>query len=85
MPVPQRVDLGASHICKNTYSGFFLLPSSSFLLTPDSWLLAPILGLAAKVRCSRRFSCRVGRRAGPEKIIENGAISQDDQLRRNFA
>jgi hypothetical protein len=28
--------LGASHICKNTSSGSFLLPSSSFLLAPDS-------------------------------------------------
>jgi hypothetical protein len=27
---------GASHICKNTSSGSFLLPSSSFLLAPDS-------------------------------------------------
>jgi hypothetical protein len=33
---------GASHICKNTSSGSFLLPSSSFLLAPDSWLLTPI-------------------------------------------
>jgi mannitol 2-dehydrogenase len=35
-------DRGASHICKNTSSGSFLLPSSSFLLAPDSWLLTPI-------------------------------------------
>jgi hypothetical protein len=28
--------LGASHICKNTSSGSFLLASSSFLLAPDS-------------------------------------------------
>jgi hypothetical protein len=28
--------MGASHICKNTSSGSFLLPSSSFLLAPDS-------------------------------------------------
>jgi hypothetical protein len=27
---------GASHICKNTSSSSFLLPSSSFLLAPDS-------------------------------------------------
>ena len=39
---------GASHICKNTSSGsfllapsFWLLPSGSFLLAPGSWLLAP--------------------------------------------
>ena len=38
---------GASHICKNTSSGSFLLPSSSFLLAPDSWLLTPIFSLAA--------------------------------------
>jgi hypothetical protein len=31
-----KVRTGASHICKNTSSGSFLLPSSSFLLTPDS-------------------------------------------------
>ncbi len=49
---------GASHICKNTSSGSFLLPSSSFLLAPDSWLLPPIFSLAAKVRCSRCHSCR---------------------------
>ena len=45
---------GASHICKNTSSGSFLLPSSSFLLAPDSWLLTPIFsGGLLSLRCSR--------------------------------
>jgi hypothetical protein len=44
---------GASHICKNTSSGSFFLPSDSFLLAPGSWLLTPISSLAAKLRCSQ--------------------------------
>ena len=35
-PIEFRDSSGASHICKNTSSGSFLLPSSSFLLAPDS-------------------------------------------------
>ena len=37
----------ASHICKNTSSGSFLLPPSSFLLPPASCLTTPISSLLA--------------------------------------
>jgi hypothetical protein len=36
MGLDEGGEWGASHICKNTYSGSFLLPSSSFLLAPGS-------------------------------------------------
>jgi len=34
--IDRLIVTGGSHICKNTSSGSFLLPSSSFLLAPDS-------------------------------------------------
>jgi len=48
-----EVTNGASHICKNTSSGSFLLTLSFCLLPPASCLKTPISSWAAKVRYSR--------------------------------